>query len=553
AASLNLAKADCTGTNNNCNDEVRGKNEDNIVSTAAAKQVEHREKQVQAINHSTKPARNVLDKISQRNSEHLDKQKVDSKEGNKANDNTIRHKRPFNELFANNRKPSNGLKLNYTKPTGNKVHLEKDDIDEVHKTWGYCLVGYFTHRHPGREALMTICNSWKVKFEYIPDVNGWILFKFTTKEDRDSVLEGGPYTIYGRTLMLKTLPKLFRFGDDDTKIVPVWVQLPYLPLECWNAKAIGKIASIIGKPISTDKLTETKDRCNFARILVELDVSEELHREIEIETYDGDSFFQKVVYEYVPPYCHLCKQIGHTSKRCHIYPEETKGKKPNVQAEKTKQSRAKDNAKAQMESCHPVTKEKETKVPEEAIAPKVTPETSNKASPAEKEALEDAPNRDKVTQEKAEGKKPITAHCNCIYHLSKNIAKKYKKNIEAVFMAAAHAYTPFDFNRHMTTIQKANPSVVTYLESEVGLERWSRLHCKANRFLTMTSNAAETINSNMKVARELSITLLLECLRGMQQEWNVKNKAEAENTFTTLAKLGNKMLEENYKASMIFM
>ncbi|GER46877.1 importin subunit alpha [Striga asiatica] len=66
----------------------------------------------------------------------------------------------------------------------------------------------------------------------------------------------------------------------------------------------------------------------------------------------------------------------------------------------------------------------------------------------------------------------------------------------------------------------------------------------------MTSNAAETINSAMKVARELPITPLLECLRGMQQEWNVKNRAEAEGTFTKLAKLGHKMLTENYTASM---
>ncbi|CAA0839598.1 Unknown protein, partial [Striga hermonthica] len=147
---------------------------------------------------------------------------------------------------------------------------------------------------------------------------------------------------------------------------------------------------------------------------------------------------------------------------------------------------------------------------------------------------------------------PDVAHFLCIYHLSKTIMTNYKKNIEAVkgaFFAAAYAYTPSEYNHHMETIRDANNDVLKYLTETIGKEKWSRLHCKA-RFIVMTSNATETINSTMKVARELPITLLLESVRGIQQDWNVKNRTEAQNTFTKLAKFGQKMLEENYIASM---
>ncbi|CAA0821451.1 Unknown protein, partial [Striga hermonthica] len=147
---------------------------------------------------------------------------------------------------------------------------------------------------------------------------------------------------------------------------------------------------------------------------------------------------------------------------------------------------------------------------------------------------------------------PEAAHCVCAYHLSRNIISNYKENLEAVkgaFFGAAYAYTIDDFNHQMDIMWKANKHVVEYLK-KIGFERWSRIHCKSNRFLVMTSNAAETINSTMKAARELPVSVLLESIHGMQQDWSVKNRKEAECTFSKLAKLGHKMLEANYRDSM---
>ncbi|CAH9075906.1 unnamed protein product [Cuscuta epithymum] len=80
---------------------------------------------------------------------------------------------------------------------------------------------------------------------------------------------------YGKTLILRILPKNLTFESRAFKIVPIWIQLPSIPLECWNKKAIAKIASRVGKPICSDKVTNEGSMLGFARVLVEVNISKE--------------------------------------------------------------------------------------------------------------------------------------------------------------------------------------------------------------------------------------------------------------------------------------
>ncbi|KAK6161317.1 hypothetical protein DH2020_004698 [Rehmannia glutinosa] len=237
-----------------------------------------------------------------------DAQKVFDEKSKKA---AAQAKAPWVGLFADNRTPDAGYKLKYVKPVGNSAVLDDEDIDDVNQTVGYCLVGYFPTRHPGKQALMALCKTWKVPFDYVPDINGWMVFKFKTEHDRDMVIRGGPYSVYGRPLLLKPLPKFFNFGDDDIKSVPVWINFPHLPWDFWNEKALEKIASLVGTPITTDRLTRTKGKMEYARVFVEVDVSKELVRSVNIIA-KGYSYDQEVIYENEPKFCSKCNRIGHS-------------------------------------------------------------------------------------------------------------------------------------------------------------------------------------------------------------------------------------------------
>lgn len=82
------------------------------------------------------------------------------------------------------------------------------------------------------------------------------------------------------------------------------MKLPGLPLDCWNPRALAKIASKTRKkPISTDTLIATKGRISYARVLVEIDASKELVRSVAMNLPTGKLREQVVEFEHEPKFC----------------------------------------------------------------------------------------------------------------------------------------------------------------------------------------------------------------------------------------------------------
>jgi len=225
-------------------------------------------------------------------------------------------KAPWVNLFRDNRNLGKGIMLEKFDVYGDTVMIEEEDVDAVEEAWGYCLVGQFAGRFPGVAAVRSLREGWKVQCTHWLHRSGWIVFKFLSEEDRLEVLNGGPYFAYGRNLMLKILPRCFTFGDEEVATIPLWIQLPDLPLDCWNVRALSKIASRVGNPITTDKLTRTKERLSFARVMVEVDVSKELVSSVEMRLPTGVVYHQAVVFEFRPKYCKKCKVFGHMEGDC---------------------------------------------------------------------------------------------------------------------------------------------------------------------------------------------------------------------------------------------
>jgi len=223
---------------------------------------------------------------------------------------------PWVNLFKDNRNLGNGIKLQKAEVEGDLVQLEEEDVDEVEVVLGICLVGLFAGKFPGVGAVRRLREDWKVACTHWIHRSGWIVFVFQSEDDRLKVLNGGPYFAYGRNLMLKIMPRCFRFGSEEMTTVPAWIQLPDLPLDCWNARALSKIASKVGIPISSDKMTRTIDRLSFARVLVEVDVSKDLVTSVAVKLPTGVVYDQLVVFESTPIFCKKCRTFGHGEARC---------------------------------------------------------------------------------------------------------------------------------------------------------------------------------------------------------------------------------------------
>lgn len=180
--------------------------------------------------------------------------------------------------------------------------FEEKDADNIDEAWGFCLMGFFSGNFPGKKVLHVICNSWKVECMYNIHSSGWILFKFATDEDRQKVLNGGPYSQSGRQLHLKPISKYFSFDAKEMSIVPVWVKYHNWPLEFWNKNALSKFSAQIGSPECTDALTCLKKSVSYARVLLHIDATKELKKEITTRLPSGELRKIEIEYEHIPKY-----------------------------------------------------------------------------------------------------------------------------------------------------------------------------------------------------------------------------------------------------------
>lgn len=71
------------------------------------------------------------------------------------------------------------------------------------------------------------------------------------------------------------------------RVLPIWIQLSQLPLYLWGENSIGKIASVVGKPIITDECTAKKLSICYAHVLVEVDVTQPLREQVVIRDHLG--------------------------------------------------------------------------------------------------------------------------------------------------------------------------------------------------------------------------------------------------------------------------
>ncbi|KAL0554331.1 hypothetical protein IC582_008250 [Cucumis melo] len=105
---------------------------------------------------------------------------------------------------------------------------------------------------------------------------------------------------------------------------------------------------------------------------------------------------------------------------------------------------------------------------------------------------------------------PSTFHGLCVQHLSQNLHDKYKNDtVATLFYNASRTYRESIFVeawRHLLAFPNGSGK---YL-NDVGIARWSRVHCPGRRYNMMTTNIGESMNSILKEPRDLLIASFLE-------------------------------------------
>ncbi|KAH6785942.1 hypothetical protein C2S51_038397 [Perilla frutescens var. frutescens] len=123
-----------------------------------------------------------------------------------------------------------------------------------------------------------MATSWTAKPSVSYHMNGWFVLRFKNMNNMVEIYERGPYNIFRRPILMYLMQEDFSFTKALSKQIRTWVNLVNLPMEFWNPKALGKVASCISKPIMTDSATYSKKRMDIARVLIEIDAKSHLYR-----------------------------------------------------------------------------------------------------------------------------------------------------------------------------------------------------------------------------------------------------------------------------------
>ncbi|OIS96298.1 hypothetical protein A4A49_01859 [Nicotiana attenuata] len=129
--------------------------------------------------------------------------------------------------------------------------------------------------------------------------DGYYVFRFQNIEDRDLILQAGPYTYHNKPFVLQQWRMDFKFDPGSVSVIPLWIKFPGLPLGFWSTEALSKLASVVGKPLYTDRITAEMERVSYARVLVETDISQPLPDCFEMQTQRG-VIVQQIEYEWKP-------------------------------------------------------------------------------------------------------------------------------------------------------------------------------------------------------------------------------------------------------------
>ncbi|XP_017973139.1 PREDICTED: uncharacterized protein LOC108661376 [Theobroma cacao] len=148
---------------------------------------------------------------------------------------------------------------------------------------------------------------------------------------------------------------------------------------------------------------------------------------------------------------------------------------------------------------------------------------------------------------------PEAHHGLCGYHLKKNFENKFKHDdVCMLFTFARDCYKVADFNRHMNQIQQIHPRAHADL-MRIRLEKWARACSPVRRYQMMISNIAECVNSCLKHARQMSITVLIAFIRDMFQHWFHERYEEAVKVTTPLSPWVARQLSKRFNDAHRFL
>ncbi|XP_061373833.1 uncharacterized protein LOC133316111, partial [Gastrolobium bilobum] len=190
----------------------------------------------------------------------------------------------------------------------------------MRKPWEKALIVKLLGKKIGVEFMKKKINVlWARKGKInVTDIgNDFFVVQFSEKDDLNFALNGGPWIVLGHYLSLRKWEPTFRPNSDGIAKIAAWIRLPDIPIEFYDEAFFRRIGNWLGKMIKVDSNTNAHVRGRFARICVELDLSQPLKGDYVLE-----GFTKQIEYEGLGLICFGCGKYGHSTENCSAAPKQ---------------------------------------------------------------------------------------------------------------------------------------------------------------------------------------------------------------------------------------
>lgn len=199
------------------------------------------------------------------------------------------------------------------KPESPTLQVSMPEVTSLHNDLSKnAVICRFNGFWPKSDALhQWIYSTWTTNCEIYLCPKGFFIVRFNTEQEKDSIINQGPW--FWGSAGLFTTPWFSDF-DANTMIVskmPVWVRLHGLPLHFWHQKVL----TAIGKFLKMDEDRAIRGIFTFARMCVEVDLSQGLPDHITLN-FNNSQWIQQLDYENTVFRCRGCMQTGHLQYDC---------------------------------------------------------------------------------------------------------------------------------------------------------------------------------------------------------------------------------------------
>lgn len=144
---------------------------------------------------------------------------------------------------------------------------------------------------------------------------GVFLVRFGEGTSRDTVIQRGVPTFDEKPVVIVPWQEDMELRA-DVHSIPVWVQFPALPLKYWSSENLCCLANQLGRPLDIDDLTLQRNRGQFARLKVLMEITEAVPESVKFVDEHGRLCEQRVFFEWRLVQCTGCKGYGHTGSEC---------------------------------------------------------------------------------------------------------------------------------------------------------------------------------------------------------------------------------------------